>query len=184
MTQLSTADQRRSTVVDAALREFSRTGYHGTPLAAVGARAGISTAYVFKLFPGKERLFVAALDECFVRVEQALADGAASCESTDPDDVLDAMGQAYADLIADRDLLMLQVHALSVAEIPEVGTALREGLGRVTSYAATRSRADGAAVQRFIAYGQLCHLIATTHLHDVDAAWSRTLTDGIRHTPS
>lgn len=184
MTQLSSADQRRGDVIDAAIREFSRTGYHGTPLAAVAQRAGISTAYVFKLFPGKERLFVAALDECFARVENALADGAATSESGTPDEVLDAMGRAYADLIADRDLLMLQVHALSVAEVPEVGKALRDGLARVTSYAATRSRADGPSVQRFIAYGQLCHLIATTHLHDVDTPWSRTLTEGIRHAES
>src|SRR5215475_11339183 len=113
--RLSTAEERRGPVIDAAISEFSRNGFHGTPLSAVAERAGISTAYVFKLFPGKERLFVAALDECFARVEAALAEGAARAESGTPTDVLDKMGEAYAELIADRDLLMLQVHALSVA---------------------------------------------------------------------
>lgn len=180
-TQQSTADQRRTTVITAAIAEFSRAGFHGTPLATVAERAGISTAYVFKLFPGKERLFVAALDECFARVEEALATGAERAASGSPEDVLDKMGEAYAELIVDRELLALQVHAMSVAEVPEIGEALRRGLGRITRFAMARSRADAVAMQRFMALGQLCHLIVTAHLGDIDEAWARTLTTGIRH---
>jgi AcrR family transcriptional regulator len=180
----STADQRRATVIDAAIAEFSRSGFHGTPLSSVAERAGISTAYVFKLFPGKERLFVAALDECFARVEDALAEGAARATSGSPEEVLDRMGEAYAELIADRELLALQVHALSVAEVPEIGEAMRRGLARVTRFAMSRSRADDAAVQRFMAFGQLCHLIATTHLDEVPEPWARALSAGIRHPKS
>jgi AcrR family transcriptional regulator len=179
--RLSTAEERRGPVIDAAISEFSRTGYHGTPLSAVAERAGISTAYVFKLFPGKERLFVAALDDCFARVEDALAVGAERSETGSPDDVLDKMGQAYAELIADRRLLMLQVHAMSVAEVPEIGEALRRGLARVTRFAASRSRADEAAVQRFIAFGQLCHLVVSARLDEVAEPWAETLAAGIRH---
>lgn len=179
--QQSTADERRGTVITAAIAEFSRTGYHGTPLASVAEAAGISTAYVFKLFPGKERLFVAALDECFARVEGALAAGAEQAPTGTPKEILEAMGGAYAELIADRQLLMLQVHAQSVAELPEIGDALRRGLQRVTRYASSRSRADAAAVQHFVAFGQLCHLVATVGLDHIDEEWAHTLSDGIRH---
>jgi AcrR family transcriptional regulator len=178
----STAERRRGPVVSAAIAEFSRAGFHGTPLAAVSARAGISTAYVFKLFPGKEKLFVAALDECFARVEAALTIGATRAEAGSPAEVLDAMAEAYAELIADRQLLMLQVHAQSVAEVPEIGDALRRGLERVTRFVASRSRAQASEVQRFMAFGQLCHLVTTTGLHLIDEPWAHTLADGIRHT--
>jgi AcrR family transcriptional regulator len=178
---LSTAEARSSAVVSSAVTEFARTGYLGTPIASVAAHAKISPAYVFKLFPSKERLFVAALDHCFELVVAALERGADAASSHSPHDVLDAMGLAYAELIADRELLMLQVHAQSAADIPEIGESLRRGLERVTTFASSRSRADDKSVQRFIAYGQLCHLIVTAGLDSQSGAWAAILTDGIRH---
>ena len=41
--------------------------------------------------------------------------------------------------------------------------------------------AEPAVVQRFIAYGQLCHLIVQAELTDLDDGWAETLTAGIRH---
>ncbi|KQO64417.1 TetR/AcrR family transcriptional regulator [Curtobacterium sp. Leaf261] len=182
---LSTADARRHTAVDSAITEFARTGYIGTPVTRVASAAGISPAYVFKLFPRKEELFVAALDRCFERIIDALTAGAASAApDADGDAVLYTMGGAYAELIADRSLLMLQVHAQSAADVPEIGDALRRGLARVTTFAKERSGGSDDAVQRFVAYGQLCHLIVTT---DLDAephaatAWAGILTAGFRH---
>lgn len=178
---LSTAEVRVPLVTASAIEEFARGGYHGTTVADVARASGISPAYVFKLFPGKERLFVAALEECFARIEQALADGADAAEDQTPDAILYAMGDAYADLIRDRSLLILQVHAQSVADIPEVGDALRRGLGRITTFTKSRSGGSDDAVQRFIAYGQLCHLIVTVRTDDVPEEWARILALGIRH---
>jgi len=76
---------------------------------------------------------------------------------------------------------MLQVHAQSASAEPEIRDALRRGLARITRFATTRSGADADAVQHFIAYGQLCHLIVTVGLEDVPEAWARALTHGIRH---
>ena len=180
-TTLSTSEARRDAVVDAAIAEFARTGYHGTPISTVATRAGISQAYVFKLFPGKITLFVAALDRCFELVEQALSAGAARVDGTDPEQILHAMGGAYAELIADNSLLMLQVHAQSAADIPEIADALRRGFARVTRFAKARSGADDGEVQRFIAYGQLCHLITTLDIDGGDGDWATILNLGIRH---
>ncbi|SDZ42900.1 TetR/AcrR family transcriptional regulator [Herbiconiux ginsengi] len=178
---LSTADARRTTVISAALSEFALTGYLGTTVASIAQRADISPAYVFKLFPGKEPLFVAALEECFEQIVEALEGGAASADEQTPAGVLDAMGAAYAHLIADRRLLMLQVHAQSAAEVPEIGAALRRGLAKITLFAKTRSGASDDDVQRFIAFGQLCHLIVTTGIEDDGSAWAAILNRGIRH---
>ena len=178
---LSTADQRRPVVVESAVQAFSRTGYLGTTVADVAREAGISPAYVFKLFPTKEALFVAALDQCFEQVEKALERGAATAPDASPAGLLDAMGGAYADLVADRSLLMLQVHAQSAAEVPEIGDALRRGLARVTTFAQRRSGGSDREVQLFVAFGQLCHLIVTARIDGLDAPWARQLADGIRH---
>ena len=178
---LSTADMRRPLVAAAALVEFARGGYFRTTVADVAREAKISPAYVFKLYPRKEQLFVAALETCFERIIDALEAGADAAESPRPDDVLDAMGEAYADLIGDRSLLALQVHAQSAADIPEVKQALRVGLGEVTTFAKTRSGASDENVQRFVAFGQLCHLIVTTGIEELPQSWAKLLSAGIRH---
>lgn len=178
---LSTADARRPLVASAALAEFARGGYHGTTVADVAREAKISPAYVFKLYSGKEALFIAGLEACFEAILLALEEGADAAAEQTPEAILDAMGDAYAQLISDRKLLMLQVHAQSVAEIPEVGAALRAGLGRVTTYAQSRSGGSDDDVQRFIAFGQLCHLIVTTQLDGRTEKWAELLTRGIRH---
>jgi AcrR family transcriptional regulator len=178
---LSTADARRPLVAAAALREFARGGYHGTTVADVAREAKISPAYVFKLYSGKEALFIAALEACFEGILVAIAEGADAAPDQSAGSTLEAMGDAYAHLISDRTLLMLQVHAQSVADIPEIGTALRSGLGRITSFAKTRSGGSDAEVQRFIAFGQLCHLIVTTQLDGRPEDWAQLLTRGIRH---
>lgn len=178
---LSTADARRPIVTAAAMGEFARRGYYATTVADIAREAKISPAYVFKLYAGKEALFIAALEACFDAVLEALEEGAAAAGGYAPEVILDAMGEAYAQLIADRTLLMLQVHAQSVADIPEVGAALRAGLARVTTFVKSRSNAPDDSVQRFIAYGQLCHLIVTTQLDGRQEEWAALLTRGMTH---
>ena len=76
---------------------------------------------------------------------------------------------------------MLQVHAQSAAEVPEIGDALRRGLARVTTFApaSVRRVRPGGAV--FMAFGQLCHLIVTARIDGLDTTWARLLSEGIRH---
>lgn len=181
MSILSTAQLRKPGVADSAMREFARGGYHGTTVADVARDARISPAYVFKLFPSKESLFVAALERCFEQIVETISAGADGSVDQSPDGVLDSMGIAYAELIADRTLLMLQVHAQSATDIVEVRQALRSGLAAVTRFAKTRSGASDDAIQRFIAYGQLCHLIVTAGIDDVPDEWAIILSHGIRH---
>ncbi|WP_152353971.1 TetR/AcrR family transcriptional regulator [Brachybacterium subflavum] len=185
---LSTADLRRPQVLSAALNEFGDGGYYGTTVADVGRAASISPAYVFKLFPSKELLFAAALEECYDQVIAALVleadavdEAGTAGDPPDPTTMLDRLGGAYAKLIGDRRLLMMQVHAQSVAGIPEIGRALREGLARITAFAKERSRGSDEDVQRFVAFGQLCHLLVTAEIENIPEPWARILDQGMRH---
>ncbi len=177
----STADARRAAVVRHAVSVFSRSGYWATPITDVAQAAKISPAYVFRLFDSKLGLFVAALDHCFTRIIEALEAGADRAPDDDPATVLASMGEAYARLIADRDLLMLQVHALSAGDVPEIAEAMRQGAARVVSFAQERSAAPDAAVQEFMAYGQLCHLIVAIGLDGRPESWSKLLTANMSH---
>ncbi|GAA4263058.1 TetR/AcrR family transcriptional regulator [Dactylosporangium darangshiense] len=176
----STAEARRATVLDRAVSVFARNGYHATPVTAVAAAAGISEAYALRLFSGKQGLFVAAVEACYDRILATLESAAEATGSDDPAKLLEALGDAYADLIADRDLLLFQVHAQSVSDVPEVAAAVRSGYKRLVHFLRTAGATD-EQIQHFVAYGQLCHLIVTAGLDNVDESWANALTAGMRH---
>ena len=177
----STAEEQRRRILGHAVRVFAQGGYRATPVADIAAAAEVSPAYVFRLFDGKLGLFVEAVDSCFDQVAAAMIDGAARTSSTNPEDKLAAMTDAYIELVADRDLIALQVHATSACDVPEIRDAVRRGLAKTTRAVTDASAAREDEVQRFIAYGQLCHTIVQAGLYDVDSDWARTLTHGIRH---
>lgn len=180
-TNLSDAETRRDAIVEAAVTVFAERGYGSTPVAEVAAKAGISQAYVFKLFPTKEQLFLAAIARCYERIEATMAAAGDAATDRSPGGVLDAMGDAYARLIADRDLLMLQVHAQGATDMLSVRDAVRDGMARVLRLARQKSGADAPALQKFIAWGQLCHLVVTLDIVDAEDDWARILTAGLRH---
>ncbi|WP_406297437.1 TetR/AcrR family transcriptional regulator [Embleya sp. NBC_00888] len=179
---LSTADERRETVLRTAIGAFAAKGYYGTTTTEVGKAAGISQAYVFRLFPNKESLFVAVVEYCFLRVRESLERGAAAAEGSSPEAVLSAMGEAYARLITDNDLLLVQIHAqAAAASEPAVRDVVRTGYARLVEYVRGASGGDDAQVQEFFARGMLCHLVSAIGADEVDAPWTRTLAAGIRH---
>lgn len=63
------AETRRETIVQAAITEFARFGIFGTSTQSIADRAGVSHSYLFKLFPSKRDVFLAALEEVGNRIE-------------------------------------------------------------------------------------------------------------------
>lgn len=180
--QLSTADERRETVLHTAIGAFAARGYWGTTTTEVSKAAGISQAYVYRLFPSKEALFVAVVERCFVQVRASLERGAAEAPGGSPEVVLKSMGDAYARLISDNDLLLIQLHAQAAAvSEPAVRDEVQKGYARLVEYVRGASGAAESDIQQFFALGTLCHLIVATAADEVDAPWSRTLAAGIRH---
>ncbi|WP_448320262.1 TetR/AcrR family transcriptional regulator [Streptomyces sp. CO7] len=180
--RLSSAEERRETVLRTAIGAFAARGYFGTTTAEVAKAAGISQAYVYRLFPNKEVLFTAVVEHCFTRVRAALEGGAAKVTSSEPQAVLDSMGDAYAQLISDNDLLLVQLHAQAAAvSEPAIKEAVRAGYARTVEYVRSASGGSEEQVQRFFAVGMLCHLIVSLDASSIDAPWTRTLTAGIVH---
>ncbi|MGW0336626.1 TetR/AcrR family transcriptional regulator [Streptomyces sp. NPDC003011] len=180
--QLSTAEERRETVLRTAIGAFAAKGYFGTTTTEVAKAAGISQAYVYRLFPTKQALFTAVVEHCFVRVRASLEAGAAKAESSAPEAVLHSMGDAYAHLISDNDLMLVQLHAQAAAvSDPAIREAVRAGYARTVEYVRGASGGSEQQVQEFFAVGMLCHLLVSIDAASVDAPWTRTLAAGITH---
>lgn len=112
------AEERRESVLRAAITEFARGGYAGTATSAIARRVGVSQPYLFRLFPDKRAIFLAAAKRCTEEIRGALervADG------LPPEEAYDAMCLAYLDLIADRDLLMFQMQMYVAVHVAETG---------------------------------------------------------------
>ena len=70
-----TADERRTSVLAAAVTEFARSGYAGTSTEAIAQRAGISQPYLFRLFGTKKDLFIATYDLVSDRIVRTMVAG-------------------------------------------------------------------------------------------------------------
>lgn len=55
--------QTRRAILDAAIARFGREGFRATSVADIARDAGVSGTAAYAYFPGKEALFLAALDE-------------------------------------------------------------------------------------------------------------------------
>jgi AcrR family transcriptional regulator len=123
------ADERRESVIRAAMIEFAERGYNGTSTQAIAVRVGVSQPYLFRLFPSKRALFEATVSRCMQDVKATFLKAVEGVD--DPQDRAAAMGDAYVDLMADRSLLLLQMQtyvSTAAAEAQgdvEVGEAVR-----------------------------------------------------------
>jgi AcrR family transcriptional regulator len=176
--RLSTADERRETVLRTAVRAFAARGYYGTTTNEVARAAGISQAYVYRLFPDKEALFVAVIEYCATRMRESLADGAARAASADPAGVLVALKRAYGQLVADRDLLLVLMHANCAAGEPPIRDAIRACYAKQVEYVRAVSGASDEQVRDFVATGLLANVMLAIDAATVDAPWARTLAVG------
>jgi len=105
------ASQRREQVLAVAEEEFAATGLHGTSAETIARRAGISQAYVFRIFGTKKQLFVEVVDGAFERMSVAMLAAAGGLSGIE---ALAAMGQEYDAMLADRTTLLLQLHGVAL----------------------------------------------------------------------
>jgi len=171
---LSTATERRETILQAAERVFAARGLHGTPTMEIAKAAGISQAYLFRLFPTKSELFIALAQRCNERIHRAFADAAAAAKAAG-EDVLTAMGCAYISLLADRDLLLVQLHSHAACDDPQIRAEMRRGFARLVELVERESGANEEQVQAFFAHGMLLNVLTAMQAEDVDEHWAETL---------
>ncbi len=178
---LSTADERREAVLEAAMGSFAARGVHGTPTTAVAKAAGISHAYLFRLYPTKTALAVAVAERCMARIHDrfaAVADEARDRNEAGGEALLQAMGMAYGDLLRDRSLLVLQLHAHAAsADDVEIRAAMRAGWARLYDLVRRETGADEPTLQGFFAMGMLMNTMAALDAGAIDEPWANALAD-------
>ncbi len=181
-TPRQTADERRVAVLEAATLEFALRGLHGASTDTIARRAGISQPYLFRLFGSKKKLFIAVIEDCYVRTLDAFR-AAASGKSGAA--ALQAIGNAYADSIEeDRTMLQgqLQSYAASV-EDADIREATARGFGRLVDYVETVSGADRVTVSQFFAKGMLMNVLAAMQYSlasEPKDSWAARLAEGCR----
>jgi AcrR family transcriptional regulator len=163
-----TATDRRTDVLRAAVHVFAAGGYHGTSTEDVARAAGISQPYLFRLFPTKKALFIALVEQGFGRVRDAFT--AAAGDRTG-EAAIEAMAEVYSELLRDRDELLLQMHAYSACDDPEIAHVTRREFGRLWREVARLSGASDERMQEFFAMGMLLNVIASMDATSHDSAW-------------
>jgi len=158
------AEERRETVLAAAIVEFAAYGLHGASTVDIARRAGISQPYIFRLFGTKKDLFIAAANRVYDRIHDLFQAAAATAPEDDPSAALSAMGHSYGALMASRDELLLLLQAFAAASDPEVGAAMRERFGDLYRYVERVAGGDEHEAHTFMAYGMLLTVAAALHL--------------------
>jgi AcrR family transcriptional regulator len=166
------ADERRESVVRAAYAEFARTGYHGTSTEAIARRAGVSQPYLFRLFPGKQALFRAAAERCF-EVTLSVFDKAS--KGLSGKEAMEAMGEGYATLVLDRDVLLMQMQlyvAAASAENPELSAFIRQRWTDLWDFVRGRSGAGEEELAEFFGAGMLINTLVALGIPADDRCWN------------
>lgn len=176
------AAARRELAIKAAMAEFAHGGYDGTSTWTIAERVGVSQPYMFRLFPTKHALFLAAAERCFDDIENVLREAAGDLRGRD---AMAAMAAAYGRLPRDEpDLLRLQlkVHAVAVRD-EEVGRLGHIRWARLWRVVRDLSGAGPDEITRFLADGLLVNVLTAfgvPHAADPDlpramAGWAENL---------
>jgi AcrR family transcriptional regulator len=163
-------EQRREQLLGMAAEAFAEAGLHGMSTESLARRAGITQAYVFRLFGTKKALFLEVVRRAFDR----LIDGmdVAAKASGGKREALAAMGQFYDRALADRTGLLVQLQAFAACGDPEVRDVVREQMARMWEVAEAGMQLPPVAVKTFLAYGMLLNTSAALQISEVDADWA------------
>jgi|SRR5919109_1056802 AcrR family transcriptional regulator len=169
-----TAEERREEILRAALAEFAIHGLEGTSTEAIARRIGISQPYIFRLFPSKKELFLAAIDQCFDRVSAAFRAAAENPDETSDfsrhlgasriGKKLHAMGHAYARLLARREVLLFQMQAYAACGDEQVRRRVKQRWEELLTLTAELSGASRDELTLFLARGMLLNVVAAIGL--------------------
>ena len=170
------AEERRESVIRAAITEFARGGYAGTSTEVIARRVGVSQPYLFRLFPNKQAIFLAAATRC---IEELRAAFEKATDGVPPEQVHDALGAEYRRLLADRDQLLMQMQvyvtvaaAESAGVDSEVGEVLRAAWVELWDWVHLRMGADARETTDFMAYGMLINVLVAMGFPGAHRVWA------------
>jgi len=172
-----TSAERRHAVLDAATKEFAAKGLHGASTDDIARAAGISQPYLFRLFRTKKELYLSTAEraigelyEIFVEASHGKSGQAA----------LDAMGEAYTELMQDRDRLMLMLKCWTSCDDPDICEAVRGAWRQLYELAERVSGEAPEVVGEFFAHGTLLTILMSMQAIERPEPWSQRLMQGCR----
>ena len=172
---LSTAEERREAVLEAGMSVFAEKGFLGTPTTEVAKAAGISQAYLFRLFPTKTDLVLAVVERSNQRIRATFLAAAARARATGADP-RETMGESYGELLEDRSMLMTQIHQFAAAaSMPEVAEASRAFFAELYELVQRETDLDAESIHQFFATGMLLNVMAAIGAQDEHGPWAQTL---------
>ncbi|WP_338697343.1 helix-turn-helix domain-containing protein [Streptomyces sp. Q6] len=170
------AEERRESVIRAAMIEFARGGYRGTSTEAIAKRVGVSQPYLFRLFPGKQAIFLAAARHCCESTTEVFRKAAEGLEGAK---VEEALGGAYLSLISDEpDMLLMQMQiyvAVAAAEASgeaEFGAEIRRLWMEMYDTILLAMGADVEETTNFLAEGMLINVLVSMGFPPDHRVWA------------
>ncbi|MBA2522630.1 MAG: helix-turn-helix transcriptional regulator [Solirubrobacterales bacterium] len=160
--------------MEAAIPAFAEHGFRAASTVEIAKVAGISQAYLFRLFPTKADLFVAVCIAARERMLEVFAEAAASRSDDMP--ALKAMGEAYRELLgSDRNLLLVQLQSQVVSGEPKITAATQRTFHDLHALVAERSGATDEELQAWFAQGMLMNVMAAIGALDLNEPWACSL---------
>ncbi|MCL9796216.1 TetR/AcrR family transcriptional regulator [Frankia sp. AgKG'84/4] len=166
------AEQRRASVLAAAVEEFAHGGLTGTSTESIAARAGISQPYLFRLFPTKKALFIAVVEQVFRRTATHFERAAGELTGSE---ALDAIKLSYWELFTDQTYLLTQLQAYSSCYDPDIQAATRGGFRELWETATRLTGLPFEDISQFFAHGMLINVIAAMDLPAIGEQWAQLL---------
>ncbi|WP_062202680.1 TetR/AcrR family transcriptional regulator [Demequina salsinemoris] len=163
-----TSEDRREQILAAASDVFGERGFAGGTTDAIAKVAGVSQAYVVRMFGSKQELFIAATERACERVIDTFR--AAIAELDGEETVVErlaALGRSYVDLIADRGTLLTMMHAFTLGHDPRVGPLIRERYLDIYRFARDEAGLGPEVASHFLATGMLINTGMAMRLPDI-----------------
>lgn len=146
MPRPSQRPERRRELVTHLVETFAELGYRRTTTAELAARCGVRENILYRLWPDKRAMFVAALQHVYERSEETWdallvdADEAASPAEL----VLDYEARHHGEF----GLYRIVFAGLSETDDPEIAKAMRDLYGRFQRYVQRQVEAHGGSTDR------------------------------------
>jgi AcrR family transcriptional regulator len=164
-----TGSERRSQMLEIAAGEFADHGLHGASIDAIAHEAGITQAYVFRMFGTKKALFLELVGAAFDRFSDGMAQAVQGARGID---ALRVMGARYYESLADRTTLLLQLQGFAACGDHEVRDLVRARVARMWDTVADAAGLDPVAVKSFLAFGMLLNNVAALDVAELDEPWA------------
>jgi TetR/AcrR family transcriptional regulator len=128
------AAERRAALLDCACRLFSAGSYRGTTTAEIARAAGVTEPILYRHFPSKRALYLACLEESWLRLRELWARAVA--DETEPREWLPAMARLHRESGELRGATStLWIQALTEAtEDADIRAYLRRHIGEVHAF--------------------------------------------------